>query len=458
MSELKEYLSGNRERFEEELFEFLRIPSVSTERGHRDDVREAAEWLVDALREAGVQEVEVVPTDGHPIVLAEHRVDPEAPTLLVYGHYDVQPVDPLDLWESPPFEPTIRAGRIYARGATDDKGQVHLHVKALESRVRSGVGLPVNVKFVLEGEEEVGSEHLLGFVEANAERLACDAVLISDTNMFSPDHPSITVGLRGMVYVEFRVTGPSGDLHSGSYGGAVVNPINALASMVDRLHDENRRITIPGFYDQVRRLTDAEREALRNLPFDEERYREEEVGAPGLGGEAGYSTLERIWYRPTLDVNGIVGGFTGEGAKTVLPAEARAKISLRLVPDQDPDRLEERFIRHMQSLAPAEVRVEASSHHSAQPWAVDPGGPLFEAASTAMADAFDREPVFIREGGSIPLVPRFQEILGAPVLLLGFGLPGSNMHAPNEWIDREMYHRGIATVVRLYDELDDRGV
>lgn len=458
MSDLSQYLETNRERFEQELFEFLRIPSVSTDQAHRDDVRECARWLADALAEAGIQETEVVSTDGHPIVLAEHMVDPEAPTLLVYGHYDVQPVDPVDLWESPPFEPTIRNGRFYARGATDDKGQVHLHVKAAETRLRSGAGLPVNLKFVLEGEEEVGSAHLMEFVEANAERLACDAVLISDTNMFSPDRPSITVGLRGMVYVEFTVSGPAGDLHSGSYGGAVVNPANALASMVAALHDENRRITIPGFYDDVRSVGDAERQALRELPFDEERYRREEVGAPALGGEAGRTTLERVWYRPSLDVNGIAAGFTGEGAKTVLPSEARAKISLRLVPDQDPDEVQGRFIQHMESLAPEAVQVEASPHHSADPWAADPEGPLFEAASRAMAEAFGREPVFIREGGTIPLVPRFERDLGAQVLLLGFGLPGSNMHAPNEWLDRKMYHRGIATVARLYDEIAERGV
>ncbi len=458
MSDLNDYLESNRDRFERELFEFLRIPSVSTDPTHRDDVRRCARWLAEALAEAGLQEAEVVDTEGHPIVLAEHVVDPDAPTLLVYGHYDVQPVDPLELWESPPFEPTLRDGRLYARGATDDKGQVHLHLKAVESRLRSGSDLPVNLKFVLEGEEEVGSEHLLGFVEENADRLACDAVLISDTNMFSPDHPSITVGLRGMVYVEFSVTGPAGDLHSGSYGGAVVNPLNALASMVAALHDPERRITIPGFYDDVRPMSEAERASLEELPFDEERYRREEVGAPALGGEAGRSTLERIWYRPTLDVNGIVGGFTGEGAKTVLPSEARAKISCRLVPDQDPGEIQEALIRYVESLAPEEVRVEAVPHHSAEPWAADPEGPLFEAASEAMAGAFGRRPVFIREGGTIPLVPRFERHLGAPVLLLGFGLPGSNMHAPNEWLDREMYHRGIATVARLYDEIAERGV
>ena len=456
MTEVADWVRENRERLRTELFEFLEIPSISTDSEHGDDVDRCAGWLASRLDEAGLEDVEVEETDGNPVVVADHRVAEEAPTVLVYGHYDVQPPDPVEEWTSPAFEPTVRDGRVYARGATDDKGQVYMHVKALEARLRREAGLPVNVKLVLEGEEEVGSPNLEPFLRENHERLDCDAVVISDTGMFARDVPSVTVGLRGMVYQEITFRGPSSDLHSGLYGGTVVNPANALAETVARLKDDDRRITIPGFYEDVREMTDAERETLETLPFDEEDYRQE-VGVRQLGGEAGRSTLERAWFRPTLDVNGLVSGYTGEGAKTVLPSRATAKVSMRLVPDQDPTRVQENFQWYVRALAPDEVDVDLQGHHGARPWAADPEGPVFRAASDALEEAFGREPVFVRNGGSIPIVPLFEELFEAPVLLLGFGLPGANLHAPNEWFDLEMYELGIETVARLYDHLAERG-
>lgn len=457
MTEIADFVLGNRERFRAELFEFLQIPSISTDSEHGEDVDRCAGWLAGRLEEAGLEGVEVEETDGNPVVVADHRVAGEAPTVLVYGHYDVQPPDPVDEWVSPAFEPSVRDGRVYARGATDDKGQVYMHVKALETRLRREAGLPVNVKLVLEGEEEIGSPNLEPFLRENRERLDCDAVVISDTGMFARDVPSVTVGLRGMVYQEITFRGPSSDLHSGLYGGTVVNPANALADTLGRLRDDDRRITIPGFYEDVREMTDEERATLEALPFDEEDYRQE-VGARQLGGEAGRSTLERAWFRPTLDVNGLVSGYTGEGAKTVLPSRATAKLSMRLVPDQDPDRVQENFQWYVRALAPDEVDVDLQGHHGARPWAADPEGPVFQAASDALEEAFGREPVFVRNGGTIPIVPLFEELFGAPVLLLGFGLPGANLHAPNEWFDLEMYELGIETVARLYDHLVQRGV
>lgn len=445
----------NRERFEEELRDFLRIPSVSTESRFQGEVRRCADWLRNHLEEAGLEEAEVIPTEGNPIVLAEHRAGEKAPTLLIYGHYDVQPSDPDHLWTSPPFEPETREGRLYARGAVDDKGQVHMHVKALESRLATGTGVPANVKLVLEGEEEVGSQHLVGFLDEQGDRLACDAVVISDTTMFAPDIPCITTGLRGIAYLEVIVRGPNRDLHSGSYGGAVANPANALAGMLAGLKDEDGRVTIPGFYDRVRPVSESEREALRRLPFEEEELRRD-LGVSTLAGEAGYGTLERLWYRPTLDVNGLISGFTGEGAKTVLPAEATAKVSMRLVPDQDPDAVAEAFEAHVRAAAPEGVTVDVKRFHGGRPWVAGTEHPVFEAAAAALERGFGRRPVFIREGGSIPIVPMFEEMFDAPALLIGFGLPGSNPHAPDEWLDLEVYHRGIRALADLYDEIAAR--
>lgn len=453
--EITSFARENRERFEEELREFLRIPSVSTESRFQAEVRRCADWLRNHLEEAGLERTEVVPTEGNPIVLGEHRAGEDAPTLLIYGHYDVQPSDPDPLWTSPPFEPEAREGRLYARGAVDDKGQVHMHVKALESRLATGVGVPVNVKLVIEGEEEVGSEHLTDFLQEHGDRLACDAVVISDTTMFAPDVPCITTGLRGIVYLEIIVRGPNRDLHSGSYGGAVLNPANALAEILAGLKDEERRVTIPGFYDSVQPVSEAEREALRRLPFDEEELRRD-LGVATLAGEAGYGTLERLWYRPTLDVNGMISGFTGEGAKTVLPAEATAKVSMRLVPDQDPETVAAAFEEHVRGAAPEGVTVEVKLFHGGRPWAAGTDHPVFDAAADALERGFGRRPVFIREGGSIPIVPLFEETFDAPVLLVGFGLPGSNPHAPDEWLDLEVYHRGIRALADLYDEVVGR--
>ena len=446
-----EYLQQNRERSLAELIELLRIPSISAKSEHKGDTAAAAEWLAARMRHIGLT-VETVPTAGHPVVLGEWRGAPGAPTLLVYGHYDVQPPEPLDEWLTAPFEPTVRDGKLFARGSVDDKGQVYLHVKAVEAHLATSGSLPVNVVFLLEGEEEVGSPHLAEFLAANAERLRCDAVMISDTTMFAPGLPSITIGLRGLAYMEVRVQGPATDLHSGVYGGAVVNPANALAKIIAQLHDEKGRVTVPGFYDRVREIDERERATIRGLPFEEEGLRKE-VGAPKLGGEEGYGPLERVWVRPTLDVNGLLSGYTGEGAKTVLPARAMAKVSMRLVPDQDHHEVGRAFIDHVKSLAPEGVTVEVEELHGGQPWFAEPSGPVFEAARRALAKAYGREPVTIREGGSIPIVKAFEETLGAPVVLIGFGLPGENAHAPNEWMSLDNFHQGAEAIAALYDEL-----
>lgn len=447
-----EYLEQNRERHLEELFEFLRIPSVSAKSEHAADTRRAADWLRQRMLDAGLQAAELVETSGHPIVIGEWRGAPGAPTLLVYGHYDVQPAEPLDEWRSPPFEPTVREGKLYARGSVDDKGQLYLHLKAVEAHIARNGRLPVNLVFVVEGEEEVGSPNLENFLAANQERLRCDAVLISDTTMFAPGLPCITIGLRGLAYMEVHVQGPAGDLHSGSYGGAVVNPANALAKIIARLHDEQGRVTIPGFYDAVREQTAEEKEMMQRLPFTEEHLREE-VGAPALGGEAGYGALERIWARPTLDVNGLLSGYTGQGAKTVLPARAMAKVSMRLVPDQSYRDIEQKFTAYVQQLVPAGVTVKVEALHGGEPWYAAPSGPIFDAARRALREGFGQEPVFIREGGSIPIVKAFEQTFGAPALLIGFGLPGENAHAPNEWFSLENYDKGMRAMARLYEEL-----
>jgi acetylornithine deacetylase/succinyl-diaminopimelate desuccinylase-like protein len=452
MSSLSEYLENNRDRHLDELKDFLRIPSISAKSEHSGDMTTAAAWLAERMLEAGLQSAEVIQTGGHPIVLGEWRGAPGAQTLLVYGHYDVQPPEPLDEWDTPPFEPTVRDDNLYARGSVDDKGQMYLHLKAVEAHIAERGKLPVNVVFLVEGEEEIGSPHLADFLRANQARLACDAVLISDTSMFAPGLPSIGVGLRGLAYMEIRVQGARSDLHSGSYGGAVVNPANALATIISKLRDSEGRVAIPGFYDTVRELGERERASMDSLPFDEESLREE-VGSPKLGGEAGFNALERVWARPTLDVNGLLSGYTGEGAKTVLPARAMAKVSMRLVPDQDYHDIERRFIDYVKKIAPEGVTVEVEALHGGQPWRADPTEPIFDAASRALEQAFGRQPVFIREGGSIPIVQVFQEVFGAPVVLLGFGLPGENAHAPNEWFSLDNYRRGTDAIARLYDEL-----
>jgi acetylornithine deacetylase/succinyl-diaminopimelate desuccinylase-like protein len=370
----------------------------------------------------------------------------------VYGHYDVQPVEPLDLWTSPPFEPTVRDGRIYARGSVDDKGQIYLHVKALQAHLTTHGKLPVNLIVLAEGEEEVGSANLPAFIESHADRLRCDGVIISDSAMFAPGLPSILFSLRGLSYLQIDLEGPTSDLHSGSYGGAVVNPATTLARIIAGFHDENRRVTVKGFYDKVVEWDDDIRARIRGLPFREETFRAE-TGASALGGEAGYSTLERIWTRPTLEVNGLLSGYTGEGAKTVLPSHAMAKISCRLVPDQTPDEIARLVTDHVRRVAPQEVKVTVTPLHSGMPWKATLEGPLFEAGRRALQRAFGKDPVLTGEGGSIPVVGDFQRILGAPVLLMGFGLPGENAHAPDEWMAVENFEKGMETAAYLWEEL-----
>ncbi|HEY0776915.1 MAG TPA: dipeptidase [Gemmatirosa sp.] len=450
MTDLASYFDAHAERARAELFDFLRIPSVSARSEHDVDTRRAAEWVRASLASAGLTAA-VHETAGHPIVLGEWRGAPGAPTLLIYGHYDVQPAEPLELWDSPAFEPAVRDGRIYARGSVDDKGQLFLHVKALEAHLASTGTLPVNVLVLAEGEEEVGSEHLAEFIRAHKEALACDAVVISDSTMFAPGIPSILSSLRGMAYFQIDVQGPSGDLHSGMYGGAVVNPAMALARILATFHDAEGRIAIPGFYDAVRAWPESVRAQMRGLPFDEEHFRAE-VGASALGGEPGYSVLERLWTRPTCEVNGLLSGYTGEGAKTVLPARAMAKVSCRLVPDQEPAEIERLMQAHVERVAPAGVTVTVRALHGGRPWRADLEGPLFDAAKRALAAEFGREPVVTGEGGSIPVVGDFADILDAPVLLVGFGLPGENAHAPNEWISVENFEKGMRAMARLYAE------
>jgi acetylornithine deacetylase/succinyl-diaminopimelate desuccinylase-like protein len=372
--------------------------------------------------------------------------------VLIYGHYDVQPPEPLDLWTSPPFEPAVRDGRIYARGSVDDKGQLYLHIKALEAHLGARGALPVNVVVLAEGEEEVGSEHLAEFVESHAERLKADVVVISDSAMFAPGLPSLLFSLRGLAYLQIDVQGPDRDLHSGSYGGAVVNPAMALARILATFHDADGRVAIDGFYDGVRDWGDAVRGQIRALPFEEEGFREE-AGATALGGERGFSVLERLWTRPTCEINGLLSGYTGEGAKTVLPARAMAKVSFRLVPDQHPARIGELVKAHVARVAPKGVTVDVRELHGGRPWKAEPTGPLFEAARRALTAAFGREPVLTGEGGSIPVVGDFERILGAPVLLIGFGLPGENAHAPDEWMSIENFDKGMRAIAVLWDEM-----
>jgi acetylornithine deacetylase/succinyl-diaminopimelate desuccinylase-like protein len=440
----------------EELFEFLRIPSVSADSRHRDDTRAACEWVVDRLERAGL-EAGLMETGGHPVALGEWRgAGPDAPTLLIYGHYDVQPPEPLDLWTSPPFEPEIRDGRIYARGAADDKGQLFLHLKALEMLLARHGRLPVNVIVLAEGEEEIGSPSLLPFIRKHRDRLAADAVVISDSSMFAPGIPSLLFSLRGLAYLEILVRGARSDLHSGAYGGAVPNPARALAGILESLHDARGRVAIEGFYDDVVEWDAETREGIAGLPFDDEDFREG-VGAPGLSGEEGFSTLERLWIRPTCEVNGLLSGYTGEGAKTVLPSRAMAKVSFRLVPDQHPDRVAEIVRRHVARVAPPEVEVEVVELHGGLPWRAHPSGPFFEAARAALSQAFGREPVLTGEGGSIPIVADFERELGAPAVLLGFALPGANMHAPDEWFPEAHLELGIQTLAYFFGELGREG-
>lgn len=444
MQKIKEYVEANKDRFLEELFELLRFPSVSADPKYASDVRKAAEFVAQKLRDAGADQVEICETAGHPIVYGEKIIDPAKPTVLVYGHYDVQPADPLELWDTPPFEPTVRDGKIYARGACDDKGQFYMHVKAFELMLQQG-DLPTNIKFMIEGEEEVGSENLGVFVKNNKERLKADVVLVSDTAMISLEHPSIETGLRGLSYLEIEVVGPNRDLHSGVYGGAVANPATILAQMIASLHDENNHITIPGFYDDVVELTEAERTALNKAPYDEEEYKKD-LGVDALWGEKGYTTIERTGIRPTLEVNGIWGGYIGEGAKTVLPSKANAKISMRLVPNQNSDKITQLFSDHFQKIAPDSVKVTVKPHHGGEPVVTPTDGIAYQAAEKALEQSFGKKPIPTRGGGSIPIVALFEKELGLKTVLLGFGLDSDNLHSPNEKYDIANYLKGIETI------------
>lgn len=444
------YIEANKDRFLQELLDLLRIPSVSANPAHAGDMKRMAEATAEKLREAGADRVEICPTAGHPIVYGEKMVDPSLPTVLVYGHYDVQPPDPLDLWHSPPFEPVIRKtdihpdGAIFARGACDDKGQFYMHVKAFEAMMATG-GVPCNIKFMIEGEEEVGSNNLGTFVKANRARLACDVILISDTSVIANDQPSIDCGLRGLSYVEVEVTGPNRDLHSGVYGGAVANPINILARMIASMHDDAGRITIPGFYDDVQVLSESERAELNKAPFDLEAYKKD-LGIDDVRGEAGFTTIERIGIRPTLDCNGIWGGYTGEGSKTVLPSKAFAKISMRLVPNQSTEKITELFAAHFRNIAPASVKVEVRPHHGGEPVVTPTDSKAYIAASKAMQETYGKKPIPTRGGGSIPIVALFEQELNAKSVLMGFGLDSDALHSPNEHYGVFNYFQGIRTI------------
>jgi len=448
MEHIKNYIEQHKDRFLEELFSLIRIPSVSASPEHKEDMVRATEALRKGLLEAGADWAEVHSTEGYPIVFAEKILDPSLPTVLVYGHYDVQPADPVEKWESPPFEPEIREGKIYARGADDDKGQLFMHLKAFELMVKTST-LPCNVKFMIEGEEEVGSPNLGKFCSDHKDMLRCDVILVSDTTMVAPDIPSITVGLRGLSYLEVEVTGPNRDLHSGLYGGAVANPANVLCKMIASLTDEKNRITIKGFYDDVLEVSEEERAEMAKCPFDLEEFRQS-IGIGREMGEEGYTTLERLGIRPSLDVNGIWGGYTEEGAKTILPSRASAKISMRLVPNQNSKKIDRLFEEHFKSIAPAGVNVSVKSLHGGEGYVSPIDTPEYQAASKAMENTFGKKPIPVRSGGSIPIISTFEKVLGVKSILLGFGLDSDAIHSPNENFPLFNFYKGIETIPLFY--------
>jgi acetylornithine deacetylase/succinyl-diaminopimelate desuccinylase-like protein len=447
-----DFINVNRDRYLDELKAFLAIPSISALPQHADDVKRCANWCADEMRRVGMENVKLIDTPGNPVVYGDWLGAGDAPTILFYGHYDVQPVDPLELWESPPFEATIRDGEIYARGSADDKGQVFMHFKAIEAHLKQNGRLPVNMKIILEGEEEVGSVNLDNFIRDHKSELGADVVVISDSPMFARGVPSICYGLRGLVYFQIDLRGSSTDLHSGSFGGAVANPAFVLSQILAQLKDRGGRIKIPGFYDEVVALQQEERAAWASLPFNEKAYRKD-FGIPKVFGETGYTTLERTWARPTFEVNGLLSGFTGEGAKTVLPAVAMAKVSMRLVPNQMPDKIASLFETHLRDITPKTMELKITRMHGGKPWMTSYDNPFVQAAGRAIERGFGRKPVFTREGGSIPVVSTFQEELGLPSVLFGVGLPDENAHAPNEKLDVANFHGGIISSAFLYDEI-----
>jgi len=457
MSAAASYVRAHRNRHLDELMEVLRIPSVSTDPARAGEVKRAAAWVAARLTRAGCTKTEIFPTKRHPVVYGEWLGAPGRPTVLFYGHYDVQPEDPVDLWTTPAFTPTIRDGRLYARGACDDKGQFIIHVNAFEAHLATAGTCPVNVKFLIEGEEEIGSPNLESFITAHKDMLRCDAVVVSDTAMFDKKTPSIVHGLRGLSYLQLDVRGTARDLHSGTFGGAVINPAFALAHIIAGLKDSKGKIKVPGFYDRVRKLTAAQRKAFKSLPHTDAKFRKS-IGAKALFGEPGYTTLERVWARPTLEVNGIWGGFMGDGAKTVIPAEAHAKISMRLVADQKPEEIVGKVTRYIKKIAPKSVDVTVTHIHSGAAWLAEPDHPALQAAARAVKRAFGKTPVFTREGGSIPVIAAFDRILKVPSVLMGIGLHDDNLHAPDEKIDLDNFFLGNEAAAYLMDELGaDRG-
>jgi acetylornithine deacetylase/succinyl-diaminopimelate desuccinylase-like protein len=448
------FVEANRDRLLAELFDFLRIPSISTLPEHRADVLRAAQFVASSLTTAGLENLEIIPTEGHPLVYADWLHAPGKPTVLCYGHYDVQPPDPLDLWVSPPFQPTIRDGSIYARGSADDKGQMYIHIKAIEAlRGLHGGRLPVNVKFLIEGEEEIGGKSIAKFVPANKSKLQADVALVSDTALFQAGLPTLCIGLRGLIYMEWEATGPSRDLHSGLYGGAAPNAVFGLIELLAKAKDAAGVIRIPGIYDDVRPPAPAELESWRRLPFDEKDFLAKEVGSVTLTGEAGYSVFERIWARPTLEVHGIAGGFTAAGAKTVIPAKATAKVSIRLVPEQDPDKVIQQVRDFVRAAAPPGIQVEVRVLSAAPATVVNPDQPAIRVAAEAFGEVFGRQTVFIRSGGSVPIVGDFAHHLGIPTVMMGFGLPDDGLHSPNEKFSLDNYYKGILAVVHFFEKL-----
>ncbi len=448
MDDLKKYIDENHHRYLEELFELIRIPSVSSKEDHKEHMYKAAEWVKDKLLKDGADKAEVLETQGHPVVYGEKMLNPDWPTVLVYGHYDVQPAEPFDLWKSPPFEPEIRDGKIFARGANDDKGQMFMHFKSFEYLLKTNQ-MTCNVKFMIEGEEEIGSPSLGKFCEDNKEKLQADVILVSDTSMIGPDTPSITTGLRGLAYMEVEVTGPGHDLHSGLYGGAVDNPVNVLCEMIASLRDENNHITIPGFYDDVLELSDEERADMARAPFDLEAFKKE-INIEEVAGEKGYSTMERTGIRPSLDVNGIWGGYTEKGAKTILPSKAHAKISMRLVPHQKHKKIEQLFIKHFESMAPKSVKVKAEFLHGGEGYVSPTDTVAYQAASKAFETTYGIKPIPVRSGGSIPIISLFENVLGIKSILMGFGLDSDAIHSPNENYSLNQFRKGLETIPYFY--------